>query len=71
MIRPEPRVIRAVASAVQQHPEVTEWLEHVLAQEMKRLPFAGENVRTCQGRCQILVELIEYSKEFPTMAAKL
>lgn len=71
MIRPEPQVIKGVALAVRQHPELMTWLEHVLAQEMKRLPYVAENSAVCQGRCQVLIELIEFTKEFPAMAAKL
>lgn len=71
MIRPEPQVIKSVAMAVRAHPEVLTWLEGALAHEMKRLPFVAENVAVCQGRCQVLIELIEFAKEFPAMAAKL
>jgi hypothetical protein len=71
MIRPEPQVIKSMAMAVRQYPEVTQWLEGVLANEMKRLPYVAENSAVCQGRCQILIELLEFAKEFPAMAAKL
>jgi hypothetical protein len=43
----------------------------VLAHEMKRLPYAVESPAVFQGRCQMLVELIEFAKEAPAIAAKL
>jgi len=57
--------------AVRQHPEVLEWMEGVLAHELKRLPYTIENPAVFQGRCQMLVELLEYVKETPAVAAKL
>lgn len=71
MIRPEPQVIKGVAMAVRQHPELLVWLESVLAHEMKRLPYAVDNPAVFQGRCQMAVELIEFAKEAPAVAAKL
>lgn len=71
MIKPEPQVIKGLAMAVRQHPEVLVWLEGLLAHEVKRLPYAIENTAVFQGRCQVLTELIEFAKESPAIAAKL
>ena len=71
MIKPEPQVIKGFAQAVRQHPEILVWMEGVLAQELKRLPYAIDNPAVFQGRCQIVVELIEFAKNTPAMAAKL
>ena len=71
MIKPEPQIIKGLALAVRQHPELLAWMEGVLAHEMKRLPYAVENPAVFQGRCQMLVELIEFAKEAPAIAAKL
>lgn len=71
MIKPEPHVIKGLAQAVRQHPELLAWMEGVLAHEMKRLPYAVENSAVFQGRCQMLVELVEFAKEAPAVAAKL
>ena len=71
MIRPEPQVVKGVAMAVRQHPELLVWLENVLAHEIKRLPYAVDNPAVFQGRCQMVVELIEFAKEAPAVAAKL
>lgn len=71
MIKPEPQVIKGLAMAVRQHPEVMEWLETVLAHEIKRLPYAVENPAVFQGRCQMLVELVEFATQAPGIAAKL
>jgi hypothetical protein len=71
MIRPEPQIIKGLAQAVRQHPELLVWMEGVLAHEMKRLPYAVENPTVFQGRCQMLAELIEFAKEAPAVAAKL
>ena len=51
--------------------ELLAWMEGVLAHEMKRLPYAVENSAVFQGRCQMLVELVEFAKEAPAVAAKL
>jgi hypothetical protein len=71
MIKPEPQVIKGLAQAVRQHPELLVWMEGVLAQELKRLPYAVDNPAVFQGRCQVVVELIEFAKNTPAMAAKL
>lgn len=70
MIKPEPQVIKGLAQAVQQHPELLAWMEGVLAHELKRLPYAVENPAVFQGRCQMLVELIDFAKVAPAVAAK-
>ena len=71
MIKPEPQIIKGLAQAVRQHPEILEWMEGVLVHEMKRLPYAVDNPAVFQGRCQMLVELIEFARETPAIAAKL
>lgn len=71
MIKPEPQVLKGLAMAVRQHPEVLVWLEGVLAHEMRRLPYAVENPAVFQGRCQMISELIEFAKQSPAVAAKL
>jgi hypothetical protein len=71
MIRPEPQVIKGLAMAVRQHPEVLGWLDGVYKLEMKRLPYAVDNPAVSQGRCQMLGELIEFAKSTPDLAAKL
>jgi hypothetical protein len=71
MIKPEPQIIKGLAAAVRQHPEVLAWMESVVAHEMKRLPYAVDNSAVFQGRCQMVVELIEFAKQTPALAAKL
>jgi hypothetical protein len=71
MIKPEPHVIKGLAMAVRQHPEVLEWLDGMFKHEMKRLPYAVDNSAVFQGRCQMLSELIEFAKDSPAIAAKL
>lgn len=71
MIRPEPRIIKGLAMAVRQHPEVLEWLQGMHAHEAKRLPYAVDNPGVFQGRSQMIVELVEFAKEAPALAAKL
>jgi len=71
MIKPEPHIIKGLAQAVRQHPELLVWMEGVLAYEMKRLPYAIDNPAVFQGRCQIVSELIEFAKNTPAIAAKL
>lgn len=71
MIKPEPQVLKGLAMAVRQHPEVMVWLEGVLAHEMRRLPYAVDNPAVFQGRCQMINELIEFAKQSPAVAAKL
>lgn len=71
MIKPEPHVIKGLAQAVRQHPELLVWMEGVFAHELKRLPYAVDNPAVFQGRCQMMVELIEFAKTTPAIAAKL
>jgi hypothetical protein len=71
MIKPEPQVIKGLAMAVRQHPEVLVWMEGLLAHELKRLPYAVDNPAVFQGRCQMMTELIEFAKQSPAVAAKL
>jgi hypothetical protein len=71
VIKPAPQVIKGLAMAVRQHPELLAWMEGVYAHEMKRLPFAIDNPAVFQGRCQMMGELIEFAKESPAIAAKL
>jgi hypothetical protein len=71
MIKPAPHIIKGLAMAVRQHPEVLAWMEGVLAHEMKRLPYAVDNPAVFQGRCQMVGELIEFAKDTPALAAKL
>ena len=71
MIKPEPHIIKGLAMAVRQHPEVLAWMEGVLAHEMKRLPYAIDNSAVFQGRCQMVGELIEFARGTPVLAAKL
>lgn len=70
MIRPDPRVVKGLAQAVRQHPELLVWLEGIFAHEIKRLPYTVENPAVFQGRCQMLSELIEFAKQAPDLAAK-
>jgi hypothetical protein len=71
MIKPDPQTIKGLAQAVRQHPEILAWMESVFTHEMKRLPWAVDNPTVFQGRCQMLVELMEFLKETPAVAAKL
>jgi hypothetical protein len=71
MIKPEPQIIKGLAMAVRQHPELLAWMEGVFAHEIKRLPWSIDNPAVFQGRCQMLSELIEFAKEAPAIAAKL
>jgi hypothetical protein len=71
MIKPEAQVIKGLAMAVRQHPEVLDWMQGLLAHELKRLPYAVDNPAVFQGRCQMLVELVEFARTAPAIAAKL
>ena len=71
MIKPEPQVIKGLAMAVRQHPEVLGWMEGLLAHELKQLPYAVNNPAIFQGRCQMLAELVEFARTAPAIAAKL
>lgn len=71
MKRPDPRVVRALASTVRQLPEVHQWIESWYRHELEQLPSVGQNVALAQGRCQVLKELYEFMKKSPDMAAEL
>ncbi len=71
MIKPNPHIIKAVAMAVRQYPEILEWLNGVSAAELQRLPWAVANPAIFQGRCQMIHELVEFAEQTPDLAAKL
>lgn len=70
MIRPDEPVIKALASAVRQHPEILEWLSAWRSHELDQLPSAVNNPAVYQGRCQVLGELYKLAKDAPALAAK-
>lgn len=71
MIRPDPRVIKALAHSVGQHPEILEWLLAWKMQELERLPNCTTNTALFQGRCQVLDEVVDFVKQAPALAAKV
>ncbi len=70
MIRPDPSVVKALALAVRQHPELLDWLKTWRMHELEQLPNAVNNAALMQGRCQVLGELYKFAKESPELAAK-
>jgi hypothetical protein len=71
MIRPEPKVIKAVAMAVRQYPEVLEYLHAWRMHELDNLPYTVNSSAVSQGRCQVLGELYKFAKDAPDLAAKI
>lgn len=71
MIRPDPAVIKIMATVVRQYPEMLQfifsWYEH----ELTQLPNAVNNPALSQGRCQVLGELYRFAKDAPETAAKI
>jgi hypothetical protein len=67
MRHPDPRVIKALASAIRQYPEVLEWLREWKDQELENLPYASSTPALAQGRCQVLSELYKFAKEAPSI----
>lgn len=70
MIRPDERVVKAMAGAVRQFPELFEYLEAWRMRELEQLPQALTHSAVLQGRCQVLNELHKFAKEAPNIAAK-
>jgi hypothetical protein len=70
MIRPDPKVIKALAVTARQYPEVLEWLRDWRQHELEQLPMAVNNPAPLQGRCQVLGELYKLVKDAPDLAAK-
>jgi hypothetical protein len=70
VIRPDERVIKALAVTARQYPEVLEWLRDWRQHELEQLPMAVNNPAPLQGRCQVLGELYKLVKEAPDLAAK-
>jgi hypothetical protein len=70
MIKPEPRIIQALAASVRQYPELLDWLRDWRMHELEQLPVAIQNPALSQGRCQVLGELYRLAKEAPSIAAK-
>jgi len=70
MIRPDPQVVKALATVVRQYPEVLEFIANWRMHELEQLPSALNNAALMQGRCQVLGELYKLAKESPELAAK-
>jgi hypothetical protein len=70
VIRPDERVIKALAVTARQYPEVLEWLRDWRQHELEQLPMAVNNPAPLQGRCQVLGELYKLVKDAPDLAAK-
>jgi hypothetical protein len=70
MIRPDQKVIKALAVTARQYPEVVEWLRGWRQHELEQLPLAVNNPAPLQGRCQVLGELYKLVSEAPDLAAK-
>lgn len=70
MIRPDPKVIQALAMSVRQYPEILDWLKSWRMHELEQLPSAVNNAALMQGRCQVLGEIYKLAKESPELAAK-
>lgn len=70
MIKPEPNIVKAMATMVRQYPELLEWLEAWRTHELEQLPSAMNGTAVLQGRCQILGELCKFAKNSPALAAK-
>lgn len=62
---PEPKVIKALALATRQYPEILEWIGDWRAQELDALPYSTNTPALSQGRCQVLSELYKFAKEAP------
>ena len=65
MKRPDDKVIKALALATRQFPEILEWLGDWRAHELDSLPYATNTPTLSQGRCQVLCELYKFAKEAP------
>jgi len=70
MKRPDPDVVKALAVATRQFPDILEWVEGWYRQELEQLPSVGQNVTLAQGRCQVLKELHDLMKKSPDLAAE-
>lgn len=51
---------KELAEAIKQYPEILKWLGEKLSNELERLPYAVNNTGVYQGRCQMLMELIDF-----------
>lgn len=71
MIKPEPQVVKALASAMRQYPELFVWIGNWRQHELDQLPNAVNNPAVYQGRCQVLGELYKLAKDAPSLAAQL
>lgn len=70
MIRPDPKIVKALAVCVRQYPELLEWVNNWRQHELEQLPNVSNNVALAQGRCQVLSELAKLMNESPDLAAK-
>lgn len=70
MIRPDEKVVKALAMTVRQYPEILEFLGEWRTRELEQLPRVLTNTAVSQGRCQVLSELFKLASDAPDHAAK-
>jgi len=70
VVKPDPKVVKALAISVRQYPELLDWIKEWRYHELEQLPSAVNNPALLQGRCQVLAELYKFAKEAPEIAAK-
>lgn len=69
MKRPDPEVVKALATVVRMHPVVLTWVSDWRKQELESLPYSVNTMAVAQGRCQVLTELYKLMLEAPDLAA--
>lgn len=70
MIRPDPKIVVALAQVSRQYPEILDWLGEWRIHELNALPNVVNNVAQAQGRCQVLKEVHDLLSKAPDMAAQ-
>jgi hypothetical protein len=71
MIRPDPQIVKTMATVARQYPELVQYIGSWYEHELTQLPNAVNNPALSQGRCQVLGELYRFAKDAPETAANI
>jgi len=67
---PDRDVLDDAKSINSMHVRFVKWLDDWKNEELNALPKAGDNIRTQQGRVQVLQELVKFVTTSSDMGAK-
>ena len=68
--RPSSEVIEDASLVAKNNKRLVNFIREWKERECAELPLRTDNVAVCQGRCQVLMELVKFLEEAPDIVAK-